>query len=261
MPNTVQLQVNEYTPGRRQAAHDHDEVNVSIVLRGTVMETVGGVTEHAGALSVVVKDRGVRHTNQFGSRGATLARLAFRDRGVSDLLDDSRRVVEWKWSHHLVAVAPFLRLVARYGRGEGGIDANDPDVVDLLVVLSARRDTQRANTPPAWLVDALTWLRSQWHPALGVSDVAEYANVHPVYLARCVRRWYGHSVGDELRRLRLGSAAQGVAFRAGDLSQVAFDNGYADQAHLCREFRRATGVTPGTYRATVRELTALTRAG
>ena len=250
----LRLSAHEYAPGCHQPVHDHDEIHISIVLRGSVSERVGGTTEQAGALSVVVKDRGVRHANGFGPRGATLAQLSIRGAGVSDLLDDPGRLVWWKWCHSLSAVAPFLTLVEQHVPRGDEIAADDADFLDLLSALSARHEEPRRDSPPKWLSDTLTWLRSEWQPRTRVADVAAHAGVHPVYLARCVRRWYGHGVSDELRRLRLRSAAQSVAFRAGDLSQAALDNGYADQAHLCRDFRRATGRTPGDYRATIRRL-------
>ena len=253
MPRTLRFHADEYTPGRRQPPHDHDEAQISVVLRGSVSETVGSRTELGGALSVVVKDRGVRHANEFGSGGATLARLSL-DGDVSDLLDDPKRGVAWSWSHDLAAVAPFLRLVGRQSGQLQDVRADDPDVVDLLSALTARRMEPRDGEPPRWLGEALAWLRAEWHPAMSVSQVAAYAGVHPVYLARCVRRWYGHSVGAELRRIRLGWAAQRVGLLADGLTQVAFDTGYADQAHLCRDFRRSTGVTPGSYRATVQQI-------
>jgi AraC-like DNA-binding protein len=33
------------------------------------------------------------------------------------------------------------------------------------------------------------------------------------------------------------------------LSLVSYTAGFADQAHMCRVFRAATGVTPGAFRA------------
>jgi len=252
MPLSLRLSAQQYAPGRQQPAHYHDDIHISIVLRGFVAESVGGATEEAGALSVVVKDRGVRHANVFGAHGATIAQLAIPNTGVSDLLDDPKRLVEWRWCHSLSAVAPFLRLVDQYRGTAGPIPPDDADFLDILAALSSRREDQRHDAPPKWLSDTLAWLRSEWQPAMRVADVSAYAGVHPVYLARCVRRWYGHSVSDELRRLRLRAAAQNVAFRVGDLSQAALDNGYADQAHLCRDFRRATGRTPSDYRAMIR---------
>ena len=260
MPKTLSFRAAEYGPTTRQSAHDHEGVQISIVLRGSVAETVGRATEYAGALSVVVKDRGLRHANEFGPRGATIAQLALPEGGLSELVEDPRRVVEWTWSHNLAAVTPFLRLVDRYrATGTDAFTADDADVVDLVSAVSARREERRHEAPPAWLADSVAWLRAEWHPRMTVSDVAARARVHPVYLARCVRRWYGHSLSDELRRLRLRAAAHGVAVHADELSRVASDTGYADQAHLCRDFRRATGFSPGGYRVVVRDLIAVAR--
>jgi AraC-like DNA-binding protein len=32
------------------------------------------------------------------------------------------------------------------------------------------------------------------------------------------------------------------------LSEIAIDCGFSDQAHMCRQFRRATGVSPNAWR-------------
>ena len=260
MPKTLSFRAAEYAPTRRQPTHDHEGVQISIVLRGSVAETVGRATEYAGALSVVVKDRGLRHANEFGPRGATIAQLALVEGGLSELVEDPRRVVEWTWSHNLAAVTPFLRLVDRYRTNSTDAFAtDDADVVDLLSAISARREERRSESPPAWLADSIVWLRAEWHPRMTVANVAAHARVHPVYLARCIRRWYGHSLSDELRRLRLKAAAHGVSVHADDLSRVASDTGFADQAHLCRDFRKATGFSPGAYRGVVRDVVAVAR--
>jgi AraC-like DNA-binding protein len=38
--------------------------------------------------------------------------------------------------------------------------------------------------------------------------------------------------------------------RVASLAQLAFESGYADQAHLTREYRRLAGTTPGRAAAT-----------
>src|SRR5262249_15470783 len=57
------LKIVRYRSGMRQAPHAHDELHLSIVLRGTVSETVAGRTEVLGPLSLVSKDPGVEHAN------------------------------------------------------------------------------------------------------------------------------------------------------------------------------------------------------
>lgn len=249
----IQFQASWYHPDTRHPPHSHGELHVSILLRGGVAETVGGRSEHARPLSVVVKDPGVRHADTFGPDGTWMARISLGERGLEDVLDDRRRAVGWRWAHDPTVAAPFLRLVQRATARRVDFPDDDPDALDLLAALTARH-APASGEPPAWLQDTIHFARAQWDPALSVSALARRAGVHPVYLARCTRRWYGVGLGDELRRQRLRAAAMAVTESPGTVSAIAHDLGFSDEAHLCREFRRATGVTPGRYRRLVREM-------
>lgn len=55
-----------------------------------------------------------------------------------------------------------------------------------------------------------------------------------------------------IRRRRLQEAADRLRDAGADLSGIAADLGYADQAHFTRDFRRATGLTPGGFAARFR---------
>jgi AraC family transcriptional regulator len=221
------------------------------VIHGSLRERVGRATETASALSVVVKDPTVIHADTFGSGGALIARLSVRHCGLADLSDDRVRAAPWKWSHDPVASAPFLRLVERAMNGSRSFPADDGDVADL-VALVTRRPARPAGEPPRWLSTAIERVHEGWRPSVSVSEIAADASVHPVYFARCVRRWYGTSAADLIRRVRLRHAAESLAAGAGTVSAAAHDAGYADEPHLCRSFADAAGLTPGRFRRLVR---------
>jgi len=65
-----------YAPRRKQERHAHPYTNVSLVLAGSVEETVGGAHERAYALSVVIKPGGTEHANQYGARGLASSRCS-----------------------------------------------------------------------------------------------------------------------------------------------------------------------------------------
>ncbi|MDT7741068.1 MAG: hypothetical protein QOE59_146, partial [Actinomycetota bacterium] len=86
-----------------------------------------------------------------------------------------------------------------------------------------------------------------------LDDLATRAGVTPRALQRLFARHAGVSPTWVLRRYRLLEAAEAV--RAGERvvwSEVASALGYADQAHLVREFRAALGRTPEAYARTLR---------
>jgi AraC family transcriptional regulator len=240
-----------YRAGARQRPHTHDELHLSIVLSGRIAETVGETTELSNSLSIVAKDPGVRHANDFGCAGARLARLTLPSATLGDLIDDPSRSSGWRWTHDPRVARPFLRLVRRAGGMAVAFPATDPDLIDLLAAFTAVPVTPARGRPPAWLRQVMEEIRDGWHPRLSVGHVARRAGVHPVYLARCVRRWFSTGLGEELRRQRLRAAAARIASTLHTISDVAHAGGYADEPHLNRDFRAATGLTPGRFRAMI----------
>ncbi len=248
----LSFDVSTYENGVRHAPHRHDHLQLSLVLTGQLRETVSAKTELAGALSVVSKDSGVTHADDFGPDEARIARLSLRHGTIASLIDDPSRAESWRWTHDARVASPFLRLVRRTQEtGARKFDVADPDVIDLLAAFTARSDSARG-AAPIWLREAVNEIRTSWHPDLKVGDVAAKAGVHPVYLARCVRRWYGTGVADELRRTRLCAAAAALSSSNDTVSAVAHRYGYSDESHLCRELRSSLSLTPRKYRLLVR---------
>lgn len=68
-------------------------------------------------------------------------------------------------------------------------------------------------------------------------------------LQRLCGRFLGVTPQWLIRQRRLQDAGQQLRFGRGSLSGIAAGLGYADQAHFSRDFRRATGWTPGEFAA------------
>jgi AraC family transcriptional regulator len=250
---TLTFGADAYSGGVRQVPHSHDELHLSIVLSGHVAETVGGVTEIGSPLSVVVKDSGVVHANQF-SPGTRLVRLSLPDGTLGALVDDSNRAHGWQWKHDSRVAKPYLRLIGRANGSTCTFAADDDDLVELCAALTAREAACARPQPPRWLAQIMSEVRHEWRSDLCVAAIAQRAGVHPVYLARCVRRWYDVGLAEELRRLRLHAASRALADGARTISDVAHAHGFSDEPHFCRDFQNGFGMTPGRYRRLVRSL-------
>jgi AraC-like DNA-binding protein len=68
-------------------------------------------------------------------------------------------------------------------------------------------------------------------------------------LQRLTGRWLGLTPRWLVQRRRLHEAAERLRQQDVDLSRVALDLGYADQAHFNRDWRKVTGMTPGQFAA------------
>jgi AraC-like DNA-binding protein len=89
-----------------------------------------------------------------------------------------------------------------------------------------------------------------------VSLVARQAGISPRHLERLSRDWVGLPPGQLVRLRRFQRALRGLRLRpAVPLARMALETGFADQAHLTREFRRYSGMTPSQFRLGVGHLT------
>lgn len=253
LPSSFQCSITRYPAGLRQHLHTHDELQLSIVLSGVVVERVERSTAIGRALSVVVKAPGVPHADDFGDDGALVARLSLPATYMSALGGDEA-VPDWSWLHEVQFATPFLRLLTRHASGITEFASDDDDVVELLAAATEGRAVSEHGVPPVWLRDIVASLSVDTDVPLRVSDWAARVGVHPVYLARTLRRWYHRSPGEMLREARLQRAAHAVTSSDRTVSVLAHASGFADEPHLCRAMRAHAGVSPGGLRALVRRL-------
>ena len=244
------LDLSRYSPAS-QPKHADSILQISLVLRGHLMERVGRTTEQAGPLSLVVKFPGVEHANEYGPDGVLILRNGVRPDFMTGLVDDVARLPAWRWWHGSLRLEPMVRLLQRAGQARVTLHPDDAELVDLLAFLTGAALRTGRGTPPAWLEQVRERLADETGPTR-VGEIARSAGVHPVYLARCFRRWYGCSVTEHLAHLRLRRATALLRHPGLTLSRIAHRAGFSDQAHFGNRFREATGLSHGRFRALVR---------
>jgi AraC family transcriptional regulator len=137
----------------------------------------------------------------------------------------------------------------------------EPDVVSHLaieglgleLIAAIARHTYRygktSRQPPRWLSRARELIRSRFLERLTLEDIARTVGVHPVTLAREFRRYYDCTVGDMVRRERIGFACRELLQPEEPLNDIAISAGFYDQSHFTKTFKRLIGMTPARYRA------------
>lgn len=263
-----------------QRAHSHAEIGLTLVLAGTIRERAERRSELATALSVVAKPAGLVHADRVGPGGARTLQVAIAPAAApAELARRTAALGPWRWRHaargvrELLALLPLVR--ARGGPRDDELEAALARLVDALaeaptetpVDVSAdapagapepiadggARITETAPAP--WLRRVKASLDRATEGAPRVDELARRAGRHPVALTRAFRRAYGCNIRTYRKRLRLRRAAAqlvGSGTEPGaDLTTIAHRTGYADQAHLCRDVRAATGLTPSALRRAV----------
>jgi quercetin dioxygenase-like cupin family protein len=139
-----------YAPGLLQQRHAHEETTITLVVAGSLRETVGRTQEIARALSIVVKPGDTEHADQFGESGARTVQIGLTEHAATELRDWEPSARAWRWTHAGPAVPAFLRLLALLRAHPHDDELIDRGVTDVLSSLGEVPDDSRL-APPVWL--------------------------------------------------------------------------------------------------------------
>lgn len=220
------------SPSAAERILPHGLVEVSWDLGGPMaFHADGGPRQHADAVligpqmsSYVVDTRPVRHL--FG--------ILFEPGAAASLLG--------------VSAAELAGRTECWSDFGGELRQRLGDATDWSERLAVVRDHFASHDAPRLPKGAATllevWRRDR---SVSVSAVASLAGVSAPTLVRHVREALGMAPAQLRRIARFRRMLERFAARPG-LAALAHDSGYADQAHLTREFRSFAGITPSRYR-------------
>jgi AraC family transcriptional regulator len=237
--------------GSTISSHYHEHTNLGLCLEGSFQETVGARSLDVTTATLICRPAGDPHSNRYGSLPARClivelyAPMVETIRAVSSVLDRPMSHDSW-----FVAVAAqrLRREVARR-------DDLSPLAVEALVydlVVDAARSREAAVRRPAWLDDAVEFVRAHRGRSCALVAVADAVGVHPSHLARVFRRHFRMTLGEYVRERRLQDAVRMLCRGSASLAEIALATGFADQSHLSKAFKRRFGLSPGAFRREAR---------
>lgn len=229
-----------YPKGMSMPPHTHDFSAVSFILKGNFQEEAEGRPREVTLSKTLVKPKDFLHSDQYET-DCTILCIYLKDETV---LSASAREVLKQWK-------------GAYGVNWGGFQSylDAKDLRDrrsaLNTFLQLVQAAHHEEEPPEWLFRLRQQVEFGSHHNLQLQELAQTHGVHPVYLARVFRKYFGLSLKTYLRHVRIRRAMGALANDQRDLTSLAFAQGFADQSHFIRDFRRDAGVTPSQFRKIV----------
>jgi len=114
------------------------------------------------------------------------------------------------------------------------------------IVTRQSTDTLAVHDPA--VVAALDFIRRHVDDDIGVADVADAAVLGRRTLEHRFRRLLGHTVLDEMRRMRIQRAEQLLSDTDLAMPVIARRSGFSTPQRMAVVFRQSTGLTPSEYR-------------
>ncbi len=98
------------------------------------------------------------------------------------------------------------------------------------------------------LKHVLSYMEEHYAERITLDELADVAGVSPKYLCRTFEALTGETPIAYVTALRVESAMRMLRETDRSLPDIAMSCGFGDQSYFAKQFKRATGMTPGGYR-------------
>ncbi|MEZ4949860.1 MAG: helix-turn-helix domain-containing protein [Saprospiraceae bacterium] len=114
----------------------------------------------------------------------------------------------------------------------------------LLEIFSNLKDSKDENTQkPAW-VNQLKDLLYAENIDFSLNSLSTILGIHPVHISREFRRYFGTSLGDYLRLIKVNQAFKLIVSNRLSMTEICYRCGFSDQSHFISNFKRVYQLTP-----------------
>ena len=243
--------------GRKLPRHSHDLAYFCLLLGGGYSESLGRRTLTYRPLTVVFHPPGLTHRDEVGGGGGHFFSVEMEPRWLASLGEYSpapAAVTEARGDD-------LSWLATRLYREFRDPAARSPLALEglaMAMLTHVARAAKAETREPKWLARAVEMLHDEAHQNLTIARVAAAVGVHPFHLSRVFKQFRRQTVGEYLNARRIERACRELGDPETRLADVALRAGFADQSHLTRAFKRATGMTPGAFRRSCGALQART---
>lgn len=118
----------------------------------------------------------------------------------------------------------------------------------LLLGATGEWKNSARSTPPSWVRTARELLHDQWNGPVGLQQIAQATNVHPVTISKCFARYFGATFGEYRRKLKIEKAVSLLTSTSMPLTEIGYACGFFDQSHFIKAFKAHTTLLPKELR-------------
>ena len=241
-----------YSPFFKTPKHSHENALFCLVLKGNYTETYGRKQRECSPSTALFHACDDPHAEHFHDKGGH----SFIVEIEQNWLEKIREQINLPNISADFKNGKLPQLGAKLYREFQRFDSLSPLIIEGLI-LEITGETARQslfetkNRMPLWLKKTESYLRERYAEPFSLKEVADNVNIHPVHLAQTFRKFHRTTVGNYLRQIRLENARRELAETKLSISEISYLNGFSDQSHFSRLFKKEFQTTPSEYRRNV----------
>lgn len=239
-----------YSPNIEIPKHNHEDAIFCMAVEGGCSEIYGSKSRDYKPYSISFLPMYCTHSLKTYQKGMRAFSINISPSWLERMREYSLKVKDSVFCLR----GNLIQLQIRLYQESQNIDEASPIAVEGLV-LEMLAETLRlqirsqVGPPPYWLKQAREIVYEQFSANLSLDEIARQVAVHPVHLTRMFRKYYRCTIGDYVRKIKIENACREILTTETPLIEIALKNGFSDQSHFTRIFKRLKGMTPAEYQA------------
>lgn len=251
-PNLL-LQKVAYTQGAQSFTHTHKNARFVFVLQGRFSEIYERKKRDCIPLMTIFRPPEENHSEDYYGKGIVCLSVDIHPHWL-ERLNEYTIKLDHSAAFYNSKLIPLIRKLNSEFENKDDISALAIEALmfETVVELSrAEKKSPAKDKSSGWLSNARDYIHAEFDSNVTISEIAAAVNIHPVHLARSFRAFYGCTIAEYIRRLRIDFACAALASSNENLAEIAVNSGFSDQSHFCKIFKRLMNLTPAEYRAAI----------
>ena len=229
--------------------HVHEEYCIAMILKGTETHICRGSSYTAFPGDMLLLNAGEAHSNR--SVCVEYKSIQIHPRSFVRLSHSMSGNNRTPFFADPVVRDPelfrsFLNLYTTLHGNASPLEQESELASTFELLMREPDDAPVESIEPSCITRVREHLREHYSENVSLSRLASIANLSPFHLIRVFNHQMGIPPHEYQTQLRVTNAQR--LMRAGrSISEAAIETGFFDQSHFTRNFKRITGMTPGTY--------------
>lgn len=263
MNETVHFDHVFLKPVEQIGMHKQPTWELSFVVTGSGVRTIGGVSEPFSEGDIVLLPPEVPHCWQFSAAYASIENITviFSDdfiRSASSAYPefDGAFSAMKRWTEAVRFTGKTQQFMAEGLRRMSSCSAAGrvACLLSLLVVMAESTEQEavggidKQSSVQYRLKRIEIFIDCNYKRNVSIADIANHVGMNRSALCVFFRRHTGKTLLERVNERRLAVACHLLRRSSFTVQQICFESGYKDYPHFCRMFKRQMGVTPKMFR-------------
>ena len=234
----------EYQSKVYEGWHSHNNAHITLFLRGGTTEKRKNFSEVLGSGSLLFYHSDELHLNHetlFPSKNINIE----IEEGLLKELQISEAIIEKSVQNSTLTKFLILKIFKECLVG----DTFSSDTITMLFAQLAHSNShlEKFEKSPFWVKSLHELLNDSWNENPNLQDLAQVLNLNPITISKHFPKYFGCTLGEYMRRVKINRSLSLIKSNNINLTEIAFQCGFADQSHFIRTFKNQTGFLPKQF--------------